>query len=224
MLAPAHIKRAVPTSLPLLPLAAKWRGQTVALYGGSFNPAHAGHLHVAEQALKRLPVDAVWLLVSPGNPLKVPDPQLGKAQGEMAAFKPRLQSAARIAATHPRIFACDLEARLGTRYSADTIDCLHKYMPHTRFIWIMGADNVKNFHRWRRWHHFARTLPIAIFDRPGYAERAFATRFAQSFAKFRTLPDKLLAKQAPVWTFVSLPRHKASATEIRQEKGLCWHA
>jgi len=125
--------------------------------GGSFDPAHAGHLYVSEIARKVLKLDYVWWLVSPGNPLK-PEP---------GAFELRL-SQARIAARHHRfIRVTDIESRLGTRYTIDTIKALRRRFPHTRFVWLMGSDNLVQFARWRRWQQIARIIPIAVVRRPG---------------------------------------------------------
>ncbi|WP_374764125.1 nicotinate (nicotinamide) nucleotide adenylyltransferase [Yunchengibacter salinarum] len=191
----------------LLDLAARWRGQTVGLYGGSFNPAHDGHAHVAENALKRLGLDAVWLLVSPGNPLKA-------AHG-MAPFGDRLASARRLAARHCRLAASNAEARLGTRHTLDTITALQARLPHTRFVWLMGADSAAQFHRWYRWQALAKRLPIAIFDRPSYTLSGQRGALARRFPAARTRPSRLVRMAAPAWSFIIMPRHAASATGIR---------
>ena len=198
----------------VLPEAALWRGCTVALYGGSFNPAHPGHLHVAQEALKQLGVDAVWFLVSPGNPLKEGD--------GMAAFERRRQSLATLVGHHPRMIISDVEKRLGTRYTADTLFALKRAMPATRFIWVMGADNLTQFHLWHRWQDIARATPIAVFDRPGYALSGLASQFARCFGRFRTTLQKLKTSPSPAWAFVTMPRHPASATQARRQLGEDW--
>lgn len=198
----------------ILPEAAKWRGRTVALYGGSFNPAHKGHRRVARECLKRLGVDVVWFMVSPGNPLK--------DAGHMADFTRRFDSINSLVGTHPRMMVTDIEARLGTRYSADTIAALQTLMPHTRFIWVMGADNLDTFDKWASWQKIARSLPIAVFDRPGYSIRGLNSRFARRFASYRTTPETLVQSNTPAWAFLTIPRHPASATRLRQQMGEKW--
>ena len=194
--------------------ANRWRGKRVGLYGGSFNPAHEGHVHVASEALKRLKLDAIWLMVSPGNPLK--------QKSDMAKRKRRKKSLRMLVGNKPGMVVTDIEKRLGTRYSADTIRKLKKGMPQTDFVWVMGADNLASFHLWQEWQFIARTLPIAIFDRPGYSVSGLNGRFAQQFASKRVPYRKLSEASAPAWTFVPIPRHSGSATNIRLHKGKKW--
>jgi nicotinate-nucleotide adenylyltransferase len=198
----------------LLKHAARWRGRTVGLYGGSFNPAHEGHLHVAKEALKQLGLDAIWLMVSPGNPLK--------DQAEMAKQKRRYKSLKTVLGSHPKLFVTDIEKDIGTHYTADTLSQLTKSMPRTRFIWIMGADNLANFHYWGRWKTIVNTVPIAIFDRPGYSTHVLNSRFTRCYARFRVPMFRLKHSKAPAWTFVTMPRHSGSATIIRHQKGIKW--
>lgn len=141
-------------------LARPARGPLVGLLGGSFNPAHGGHLHISREAIRRLGLDELWWMVSPGNPLK---PEAG-----MAPFRTRLASARAVAHGHARIRATEIEARLGTRYTVDTILTLRRRFPQLDFIWLMGADNLAQFHRWRGWRTIARAAPIAVFARPRY--------------------------------------------------------
>lgn len=199
---------------PLISQAAKWRGRTIGLYGGSFNPAHGGHIHVATEALKRLGLDAVWLMVSPGNPLK--------DKSGMAKPKRRKKSLRALAGSRPGMIVTDIEKKLGTRYSADTINELCRLMPLTRFVWIMGADNMASFHQWQRWQYIADTLPIAIFDRPGYSVVGLNSKFARKRERHRVPYRHLLSTRAPAWTFVPIPRHEGSATNIRLHKGKKW--
>jgi len=201
---PASGAPAVPAS------GADRRRITVGLMGGSFNPAHAGHLHVARLAFQRLAVDEVWWLVSPQNPLKSRD--------GMAPLRERIESARR-AARHPQIRVRDLESRLGTRFTADTLVELRRRCPRIRFVWIMGADNLIGFHRWERWSLIFHCAAVAVFDRPSYSLRALASRAARRFARFRiparasrTLADRCL----PAWVFLHTRRHPASATRIRE--------
>lgn len=189
------------------------RQVTVGLMGGSFNPAHAGHLHVAEMAFRTLGVDEVWWLVSPQNPLKSRD--------GMAPFPVRMESARRMA-RHPRIRVRDVEMRLGTHFTADTLVELRRRCPRVRFVWIMGADNLIGFHRWERWSLIFHSVAVAVFDRPSYSLRALASRAAHRFGRFR-IPSKaartLAHRRLPAWVFLHTRRHPASATQIREAAG-----
>ncbi len=201
--------RAVTPPVTAIPGAERFRGLRIGLLGGSFNPAHAAHRHISVEALRRLDLDEVWWLVSPQNPLK--------AERDMAAFAKRLKEARAIAA-HPRIRVTDVEARLGTRYTADTLTALKTLLPATRLVWLMGADNLSNFHLWRDWENVFHAVPVAIFDRAPYSIRAVFTRAARQFSRFRVGEGQAgaLAERAPpVWVYVHCPRHPLSATAIR---------
>ncbi|HXQ51486.1 MAG TPA: nicotinate-nucleotide adenylyltransferase [Stellaceae bacterium] len=181
----------------------------VGLLGGSFNPAHAGHLHISREALKRLDLDQVWWLVSPQNPLK--------AKRGMASFARRL-AAARAVARHPRIRIVDLEDRLGTRYTVDTLAALERRFPHIGFVWLMGADILVEIRRWKRWPEIFFRTPVAVFARPTYCQRALAGMAAQRFRRHRIAPGaarRLAAMAAPAWTFLWMPLDPSSATAIR---------
>ena len=184
-------------------------GQRIGLLGGSFNPAHEGHRHISLVALRRLGLDRVWWLVSPQNPLK---PSAG-----MAGLGQRLQRA-RAVARHPRILATDIERTLGTRYTADTLKALRIRFPGVLFVWVMGADNLPGFTRWKRWTEILQTVPVAIIDRPGYSLRAMASPVAQRYAAFRVPAEDaraLAGKTPPAWTLLRERLHPASATAIR---------
>ena len=184
----------------------------IGLLGGSFNPAHDGHRHISLVALKRLELDEVWWLVSPQNPLKSTDC--------MADFEARLASAERIA-RHPRILASGFEAEEGLQYTADTLSLIQVRHPDCRFVWLMGADNLGNFHKWDRWLQIADTMPIAVFARPGYDLKALAGVAAHRLRDVR-LPEcktrTLINHMPPAWAFLAIRRHPESATRIR--KGL----
>ena len=185
----------------------------IGLLGGSFNPAHGGHLHISREALKRLDLDEVWWLVSPQNPLK---PLAG-----MTPFAERLQKAAAVAAADRHIKVSDIEARLGTIYTADTIAALRRRFPHARFVWLMGGDNLAQFPYWRRWQDIFRRVPIAVFDRPGAAPKALAGQAAQRFAGARTRPRvarRLASLPPPVWMYFHTRLDPNSATRIRAER------
>lgn len=184
----------------------------VGLLGGSFNPAHAGHRHIAEVALKRLKLDEVWFLVSPGNPLKPP-------RG-MAPLKPRLASAALQTGGHPKLRATAIETKLGTRYTADTLAALTRRFPRVQFVWLMGADNLAQIPRWENWRSIFKTMPIAVIDRPAYSLGALAGKAAQRFKHARRRPSragKLKSAKAPAWAFLHTRLHEASGTSIRAQ-------
>ena len=185
----------------------------IGLLGGSFNPAHAGHLHISKQALKRLQLDEVWWLVSPQNPLKSP--------AALADYDARLESAEAMA-MDARIQVLDIEAQLDLRYTVETITLLKKLYPQTKFVWLMGADNLAGFHRWRRWIEIARMLPIAVLDRAPYGLKALHGRFARQFAASRIGQRKsaqLPSLTAPAWVYLSIPRHSLSSTYLRKTLG-----
>ncbi len=179
----------------------------VGLLGGSFNPAHAGHRHIAELALKRLGLHQVWLLVSPQNPLK---PTAG-----MAPQAQRLDAARRTVADNPRLIATAIETALGTRYTADTVAALRRRFPLVRFVWLMGADNLAQMHRWNRWQNIFRAVPVAILARGPYSANALAARATRRFARFRVGGRGLSGRPPPAWMFLHTRRHPASATAIR---------
>lgn len=190
--------------------ARAYAGQRIGLLGGSFNPAHDGHRYISEEALRRLRLDAVWWLVSPQNPLK-------PARG-MAALADRLASARRVA-DHPRIRVTDLEARLGTRFTADTLAALTRRYPQARFVWLMGADNLVQLPFWQRWSSIVNTVVIAVFARHPYDGNAMAGRAARRFARCRipaTAASTLADRQPPAWLFLPLRRHPAAATRLRE--------
>lgn len=180
------------------------------LLGGSFNPAHGGHRRISLFAHEALGLDEVWWLVSPGNPLK---PKVG-----MAPLRARLGSARRQSMRAP-IIPTAIEAQLGTRYTIDTLRSLQRRYPKRRFIWLMGADNLAQFHRWRDWRAIARTMPIAVIARPGYDDAvmtspamAWLRRYSVSAASFR----KGGQWSAPALVFLRFDPDHRSATAIRR--------
>jgi nicotinate-nucleotide adenylyltransferase len=186
-------------------------GLRVGLLGGSFNPAHDGHRHISLIALRRLGLDQVWWLVSPQNPLKSVE--------EMAPFEERFSSAQRIA-DHPRIKVSNLEARLGTTYTADLIKHLCERGGGTHFVWLMGADNLGQFHKWKNWQAIFETLPICVIARPGYERVALGARAAQVYvhARLDASDAKILAGlKAPVWSIIQEQLSTLSSTQIRSE-------
>jgi nicotinate-nucleotide adenylyltransferase len=196
-------------ALPHLPAAGRWRGTRIGLLGGSFNPAHNGHLHITLEAIKRLRLDFVWWLVSPQNPLKPAD--------GMAPFNERMAGALNMA-DHPRIMVTNIESRLGTRYSIDTIRALKTACPTTRFVWLMGADILHQFEKWKAWPEIVGALPIAVFARPGYSISALRGKMAGCYKGARRTPRKaknLAGCSAAAWSYIDCPRHPASASDIR---------
>jgi nicotinate-nucleotide adenylyltransferase len=184
------------------------KNRTIGLLGGSFNPAHEGHLHLTEEAIKALKLDQVWWLVSPQNPLK---------EKAKTSYAERLKSAKKIAAGHEKIFVSDIEAREKTFYSIDTIAMLKRRFPGTRFIWLMGADNLATLHRWRQWHKFLMRIPIAVFDRVPYSYTALASPSYLRMSRF-LLKNNGINRflKAPALVFVHMKRHPASSTAIRK--------
>ena len=181
-------------------------GMRIGLLGGSFDPAHSGHAHITREALKRLGLGRVWWLVSPGNPLKPRGP------APMAA---RL-AAARAVMDHPRVVVSDLEARLGTRLTADTLGRLQAHYPGVVFVWLMGADNLAGLHRWGRWEEIAARVPLAVFARPGVGMRALSSPAARRMAPRRVrMPGALAAGGAPGWSFLQVPLRHISSSELR---------
>ncbi|HVM79792.1 MAG TPA: nicotinate-nucleotide adenylyltransferase [Stellaceae bacterium] len=198
--------------LALPPALADRRARRVGLLGGSFNPAHRGHLHVSLEALKRLRLDEIWWMVAPQNPLK---PVKG-----MASFAERLAGALKLV-RHPRIRVTDIEAQLGTRYTADTLAALRRRFPRTRFLWLMGADNLTQIRRWDRWEDIFRTVPVAVFDRPTYCLRALSELAAQRFKRSRVAPGsmrRLADRTPPAWAFFPIRLDPSSATALRARR------
>jgi nicotinate-nucleotide adenylyltransferase len=181
----------------------------IGLLGGSFNPAHEGHREISLAALGALELDSVWWLVSPGNPLKDPD--------AYAPYDRRMATAQRVS-DHPRIIVSNFEQRKNLRYTVDTLEALTSLWPQIRFIWLMGADSLSGFHRWKDWKRIATLAPIAIFNRPGYEDAIESSEAAQYLAPFR-LPENdartLPLAEPPAWVFVHSTANPASSTAIR---------
>ena len=181
--------------------------------GGSFNPAHGGHLHISLLALRCLDIDEVWWLVSPHNPLK---PVAG-----MAPFAERLERAAGAAAADRRIRVSGIEVTLGSPYTADTLRVLRCRIPDVRFVWLMGGDNLSQLPYWRRWQEIFRTVPVAVFDRPATSLKALAGKAAHRFARARIVgrrARRLADMTPPAWAFFHSKLDPRSATRIRAEQ------
>lgn len=185
------------------------RGMTVGLFGGSFNPAHEGHVLVADIALRRLGLDQLWWMVTPGNPLK--------DRKQLAPLAERIAHSEALA-HDPRIKVTAFEQSLGQSYTARTLEKVRERNRGIRFVWIMGADNLKNFHLWQDWQKIARTFPIAVIDRPGATLAYLSSRMAKTFDYARVdeaHAASLAWKSAPAWTFIHGPRSPLSSTALR---------
>jgi len=186
--------------------------QRIGILGGSFNPAHRGHLDISLKALRQLGLDQVWWLVSPQNPLKSAD--------GMAPFAERLAAARRMA-RNPRIRVTDLEQGLGSRYTAESLKLLRRRFPETRFVWLMGADNLSQIRHWERWREVFRLAAVAVFDRPTYCLRALAELAAERF-KRRRKPSRDVRRLAdmvpPAWAFFPIRLDASSATALRARR------
>lgn len=185
------------------------RGQRVGLFGGSFNPPHEGHVHVCEQAVRRLKLDQIWWLVTPGNPLK-----------DTGALKPLADriAACEMLTPDPRMKVTACEMAWPTRYTADTLRQITHRNPAVDFVWVMGADNLGQFHRWDRWRDIANTMPFAVVDRPGSTMALHSAMAAQALCRYRVDENdaaRLPTMAAPAWTFLHGPRNSLSSTQLR---------
>lgn len=193
---------------PRLPLALP--GMKIGLLGGSFNPPHEAHRMITGAARRRLGLDRVWWVVTPGNPLKAHD--------ELLPLADRLRLSRELV-PNPKIRITAFEQDLPSAYTAATLSYLVKRFPDVHFVWLMGADNLASFHRWQDWHGIAATMPIAVVDRPGWRLKSLASRAARAMwrnyvpeQKARLLPTM----RPPAWTFLTGPLSKLSSTEIRK--------
>ncbi len=185
------------------------RGMKIGLFGGSFNPPHMGHALVCDVALKRLGLHRIWLMVSPGNPLK--------SREGLPALAERMAAARRLL-RDPRVVVTGFEAKIGAVYSFQTVDYLRRACPGVHFVWIMGADNLATFFRWKRWRDIARKMPILVVDRPGATHRA-ERGFAASWFARRRLPESraktFVLRKAPALIVLHGPRSPQSSTRLR---------
>jgi len=196
-------------NLDLPPVLAQRRHRRIGLLGGSFNPAHEGHRHISLMALKMLNLQEIWWLVSPQNPLK--------SEVDMAPLGERLERAKAVS-HHPRIKVTALETGLGSRYTADSLAALHRRFPTTRFVWLMGADNLSQIHRWSHWTRIFDHTPVAVLDRPAYSTQSLASRAAHRYRRHRyaaTNARQLAAASTPAWIFLPIRLVPLSATQLR---------
>lgn len=183
-------------------------GMTVGLLGGSFDPPHVGHVHITLEALKRFGLDRVWWLVSPGNPLKAHGP----------APLERRMAAARQIMHHPRVEISDFESQIGSRYTAQTLAALRAARPGVRFVWLMGADNMRQFDQWQDWRQIMETVPIGVLARPDMRTPARRSKAARAYANHRLkgkFSQLLGQSEAPCWCFVNVPMLNISSTRLR---------
>ncbi len=195
-----------------IPLPPTSPGLRVGLFGGSFNPPHEGHRLVAQTALRRLGLDQVWWIVTPGNPLK--SNSTLPSQAERAGLVRDLVGPDR------RMVVSGIEARIGTRYTEQTIRFLRSRLPQVNFVWLMGADNLADFHRWKNWENIAGLVPMAIIDRPGSTLKAVSSPAARMLARFRIDESdaRLLPRlPAPRWLFLHGKRSPLSSTALREK-------
>lgn len=187
---------------------------TIGVLGGSFNPAHRGHLEVTAAARHLLCLDRCWWLVSPGNPLKDP--------AQYAPLDQRVKAARAMTRTLPWLSVSGIEADLGTRYTADTLAALKSRFPAARLVWIMGADSLLSFHRWRDWRQIAQMVPIAVVSRPGFMLPSLVSRAARALGQYRLAEDEaalLPDLEPPAWVFLPAVHNPVSSTAIRAGKG-----
>ncbi len=188
-------------------------GQSVGLMGGTFNPPHEGHVVCAVTALRRLQLDQLWWMVTPGNPLK--------SGAGLPSLKERME-ASRALGVGPAVKVTDFEARLGSPYTYATIRFVTRHFPHVRFVWVMGADNLATFHQWQHWREIAQLVPIAVVDRPGWHLKALASPAARFLSRSR-LPEAsaplLAGRKPPAWVFLSTRLSGASSTRLRALDG-----
>lgn len=187
-------------------------GQKIGLFGGSFNPPHEGHLNLCDLAFKKLELDQIWWMVTPGNPLK----DISK----LAPLEDRIAQC-RAMISHPRIKVTAFEARHRVRYTADTLKLVMKLRPRNDFIWLMGADNLADFHRWQNWREIADMMPIAVIDRPGSTLSYHSSQASIALTKYRIDEGDaalLSYMKPPAWTFLHGPRSSLSSTQLRVEQ------
>jgi nicotinate-nucleotide adenylyltransferase len=189
------------------------RGRRIGLLGGTFNPPHAAHVLVSDIALKRLQLDEIWWVVTPGNPLKA-----GRPLPDIASRA----AACRLLARDRRIVVTTFEAQLASSYTAATLAFLRARRPDASFVWVMGADCLWQFHRWRDWQQIFATMPIAVIDRPGWHFKSAASRAALTFASAKR-PERLAATLAsgptPAWSLITGPLSPVSSTALRAKLG-----
>ena len=189
----------------------KLENKKIGILGGSFDPAHSGHVHITKTALTCFDLDEIWWLVSPANPLKKNAP---------ASLEKRVQNAQALM-RHPRVRISAIEATLETQYTSETLKALARQFPNNRFVWLMGADNLEQFHKWHQWKDIIETVPLGILARPGNEFAQKRAKTAQIYANFKlpSAQSRILSRRlAPAWCFKSLPLNPTSSTQLRSLK------
>lgn len=185
----------------------------IGLLGGSFDPAHAGHVHISQEALRRFDLDQVWWLVSPQNPLK---------SRVATSLADRMKGALTLV-NDARIQVLDYETQIGSQYTYSTLRHLIRDFPDVDFVWLMGADNLAQFHRWQHWHEIAQSVPLGILARPGHRMAGLCSKTARVYRAAR-VPQRdsqdLARRAAPAWCFVNIPMSALSSTQLRRTQGL----
>ncbi len=197
---------------PYLKMPAGGDGARIGLFGGSFNPPHEGHLNLCDLALKRLELDQIWWMVTPGNPLK--------DTTDLPPVLNRIKLCEEII-DNPRIKVTAFEAKHKVRFTADTVRLVKNLRPRQHFVWLMGADNLADFHKWQDWRGIADMLPIAVIDRPGSTLSYRSARAALALSRYRVDSDDapmLATLPAPAWTFIHGPRSSLSSTMLRNRQ------
>ena len=183
----------------------------IGLFGGSFDPPHSGHLHVAATAQKRLGLDQVWWFPTPGNPLK-------EAPSD---YQARFEAVKTLTNSHRQFRVSDVERQLSLRYTVDLAQLIRRHSPEAQLVWIMGADSLLTFHYWKDWEKLAATLPIAAIARPGFEQSARSSVFAKRLSRYR-IPGHgariLPAQTAPAWTYLTAPLDPVSSTQLRSRR------
>ena len=188
------------------------KGQKIALLGGSFNPAHSGHVQISEIALKKLNLDYVWWLVSPRNPIKNYE--------NLIPIEQRIEKAKNII-SNKKILVTDIERKINTKYTIDTLKYLTTRYGERKFVWLMGADNLTNFHLWKSWKEIAKIIPIVIIDRPESSLKSLASLAANYLRQYRldeADSNYLIHKKLPAWIFIHDQLNGISSTEVRNKK------
>ncbi|WP_310621620.1 nicotinate-nucleotide adenylyltransferase [Flexibacterium corallicola] len=185
-------------------------GNTIGVFGGSFNPPHPGHLMVARTALQRVGLDQVWWMVSPGNPLK--------DHSELLSLDERVARVRQLA-SHPKMRVCAYEKTLGSAFTAHTVAELKRRRPHLKFLWIMGGDNLAEFHRWRQWREILENLPVIVVNRPGATLSPLFAPMSITYSGAR-VPEqnarRIKNEEAPAWTFLHGPLDDTSSSSLRE--------
>lgn len=204
-------KRHSPAILPpVRTLPPSLTHQRIGLFGGSFNPPHSGHLHVAETALKRLRLDWIYWLPARGNPLK----------SKPTAFYERVHQVRELIGHNPQMFVSDFEHWANVRYTIDVLKQFTRHSPNAKFVWLMGADSLQNFHDWRAWEEIAQTIPICVVSRPEAGPRALRSPFARKYAGQRVRERqaaRLPGLDAPAWVYLKAPYDRTSSTQLRRD-------